>query len=217
MNSLIFFGPPGVGKGTQARLLSMELGIPHISTGDMLRNAVAKGTDLGRQAKAIMESGALVPDDLMIGIVREVLSSPQAQKGFVLDGFPRTLEQAKALSALFVALGIAGYKVINFAVDDEEIVRRLSSRLVCDRDGAIFNTLIDQVAVGQPCPRCGGRLVQRDDDREETIRKRLAVYHSTTKPLVDYYSREGTVVNLDGIGKIDSVRKELRKLVGVIQ
>ena len=214
MKHLIFFGPPGVGKGTQARLLSRELGIPHISTGDMLRNAVAKGTELGTQAKAIIESGGLVPDDIMIGIVRDELSAPSSRKGFVLDGFPRTLDQAEALSALFAELNITEYMVVNFVVDDEEVVKRLSSRLVCEEDGSIFNSLIDNVSVGQPCPKCGGRLLQRDDDREETVRKRLAVYHSTTKPLVEYYSRKGTVVNLNGIGRIEAVQHALRDLIG---
>lgn len=213
MKCLIFFGPPGVGKGTQAKLLSEELGIPHISTGDMLRNAIAKKIELGTRAKAIMGAGGLVPDDLMIGIVREELSSPGASRGFVLDGFPRTLEQARALSSLFSDLGIKRYIVVNFAVDDDEVVKRLSSRLVCDTDGAIYNSLIDDVSVGSECPKCGGRLMQREDDKEETVRKRLSVYHSTTKPLVEYYSKNGTVLNLDGVGAIVNVQRELRRLL----
>lgn len=213
MKSLIFFGPPGVGKGTQAKLLSEELAIPHISTGDMLRNAVAKRTDLGNRAQAIMESGGLVPDDLMIGIVCEELTSPGASRGFVLDGFPRTLDQAVALSSLFAEIGIVEYTVVNFAVDDDEVVKRLSSRLVCDTDGSIYNSLIDDVAVGSKCPRCDGRLIQRDDDKEETVRKRLKVYHSTTKPLVEYYSKNGRVLNLNGVGPIATVQRELRRLI----
>ncbi len=210
---LIFFGPPGVGKGTQAKLLSSILGIPHISTGDMLRNAVAKGTELGRKAKSIMDSGGLVPDEVMIGIVREELSSPSVVKGFILDGFPRTLAQAKALSTLFGELGIHDYKVVNFVVDDEEVVKRLSSRLMCEKDGSIFNGLIDGVKVNGKCPRCGGRLIQREDDKEETVRKRLSVYHNTTKPLIEYYQNANAVVNLNGVGRIDAVLDELKFLV----
>ncbi len=210
---LIFFGPPGVGKGTQAKLLSTILGIPHISTGDMLRNAVAKGTELGRKAKSIMDSGGLVPDDLMIAIVRDELSSPSVSKGFILDGFPRTLAQAIALTALLQELGMHDFKVVNFDVDDEEVVKRLSSRLMCEKDGSIFNGLIDGVKVNGECPRCGGRLIQRDDDKEETVRKRLSVYHNTTKPLIEYYEKTGDVVNLNGVGRIDTVLDALKYLV----
>jgi adenylate kinase len=132
---LILFGPPGVGKGTQAKLLAEEFGVPHISTGDMLRAAVTAGTELGKKAKAIMEAGRLVSDDIMVGIVREELRSPRAAKGFILDGFPRTLPQAKALSGIFEELDIRKYKVVEFEVDDEEVIRRLSNRLVCVNDG----------------------------------------------------------------------------------
>ena len=149
---MIIFGPPGVGKGTQSKLLSQELGIPHISTGDMLRSAVADGTPVGKQAKAIMDSGQLVPDDVMIRIVRDVLSSPRVHNGFILDGFPRTLAQAKALSTLFRELGITDYHVLKFELDDEEIIRRLSHRLLCPKDGRIFNAEIDGVAAGTGCP-----------------------------------------------------------------
>jgi adenylate kinase len=210
---LIFFGPPGVGKGTQAKLLSGILGIPHISTGDMLRNAVSKGTELGKQARSIMEAGGLVPDDLMIGIVREEISGSGAREGFILDGFPRTLAQAKALSSLFGELGITDFKVINFVVDDDEVVRRLSSRLVCSQDGAIFNGLMDGLKAGQRCPRCGGELMQREDDREDTVRRRLSVYHHTTKPLIEYYQKTNSVVHLNGVGRIEDVLDELRQLV----
>jgi adenylate kinase len=210
---LILFGPPGVGKGTQAKLLAEEFGVGHISTGDMLRAAAAAGTELGKRAKAIMSAGQLVPDDVMIGIVHEVLASPQNTRGFILDGFPRTLAQAKALSKTFDELDINDYKVVNFEVDDEEIVRRLGNRLVCRKDGKIFNTEMDGVSVGTPCPSCGGELYQRDDDKEETVRKRLRVYHISTAPVIEYYKAGGVVVNIDGTSSVDVVNREIKMLL----
>lgn len=210
---LILFGPPGVGKGTQAKLLSSEFGVPHISTGDMLRAAVTENTTLGQKAKAIMDAGQLVPDDVMIGIVRDVLESERVRKGFILDGFPRTLEQAKALSGLFDEIGIGDYRVINLEVDDDEIVHRLSDRLVCSREGTIFNREGDSLSTESPCPNCGGKLFQREDDRAETVRKRLHVYHSTTEPLLHYYQQIGEVYNIDGTSSIDIVNREIKLLL----
>jgi adenylate kinase len=210
---LILFGPPGVGKGTQAKLLSEEYGITHISTGDMLRAAAAAGTALGKRAKTIMDAGQLVPDDLMIGIIRDTLGSPAVRQGFILDGFPRTLEQAKALSKLFDELGIGEYKVVVFDVDDEEIIRRLSKRLVCAKDGKIFNMEMDGVDAGTPCPACGGKLYQRDDDIKETVRQRLKVYHGTTEPLLHYYREIGPLYTVDGTGSIDIVNREIKLIL----
>lgn len=210
---LLFFGPPGVGKGTQAKLLAEELGIRHISTGDMLRAAVTAGSDLGKKAKAIMDAGQLVPDDVMIGIVREVLRSPATAKGFILDGFPRTLEQAKALSSLFEELRIDDCKVVIFDVDDEEIIHRLAKRVMCSKDGRIFNMESDGVSLDSPCPVCGGKLIQREDDKEETVRKRLKVYHSTTAPLMEYYRQVGEVYTVDGTGSIDLVHREIKLML----
>jgi adenylate kinase len=210
---LLLFGPPGVGKGTQAKLLAEDFGVPHISTGDMLRAAVAAGSDLGRKAKGLMDAGRLVPDELMIGIVREVLSSPKASKGFILDGFPRTLPQAKALSGILDELGFSSYKVVEFEVDDEEIIRRLSNRLVCQRDGRIYNADSDSVTLESPCPECGGKLMQRDDDKEATIRQRLKVYHLTTAPLLYYYEALGVVVKVDGSSSADVVHREIKLML----
>ncbi len=211
---LILFGPPGVGKGTQAKLLSEEFGVPHISTGDMLRLAVAEGTELGKKAKAIMDAGQLVPDDVMIGIVREVLSSAKVKNGFLLDGFPRTVEQAKALAVLFDELQIKNYKVIHFQFNDGEIVRRLSARVMCVNDGNIYNKFTDAVTTETPCPACGGKLIQRIDDAEETVRRRLGIYHSTTEPVIDFFEKRGVIVKVDGMASIEHVNQEIKSLVG---
>jgi len=208
---LLIFGPPGVGKGTQAKLLSAEYGIPHISTGDTLRKAVTEGTELGKQAKAIMDSGRLVPDDIMIGIAREVLTAPGTEGGFILDGFPRTIAQAEALSVMFEQLGFTDVRVVVLEVSDDEVVRRLGSRYVCSNDGKIFNALTDKVTLATPCPQCGGKLMQRDDDKESTVRERLRVYHSQTAPIIRYYSERGVTVAVDGGGSVENVNREIRR------
>ena len=211
---LILFGPPGVGKGTQAKLLAEEFGVPHISTGDLLRAAVTQGSELGKKAKAIMDAGQLVPDDVMIGIVREVISSPPMAAGFILDGFPRTVAQAQALATLFDELHIKNYKVIDFCVNDAEIIRRLSARVMCVKDGKIFNKLTDGVTLDTPCPECGGQLIQRNDDAEETVRKRLEIYHSTTAAVIDFYLKRGVAVQIDGMASIETVNQEIKQIMG---
>lgn len=210
---LLLFGPPGVGKGTQAKLLSQEYGVPHISTGDMLRSAVAAGTPLGKKAKAVMDEGHLVPDDLMIAIVRDVLSGPDTAHGFILDGFPRTLPQAKALSALFEELDIRSYKVIEFEVDEEEVIRRLTSRLMCAKEGTIYNAQTDGLTLDSPCPQCGSRLMQRDDDKEGTVRNRLRVYRVSTAPVIHYFDTLGVVCRVKGTGAVDMVNRKIKLLL----
>jgi len=210
---LILFGPPGVGKGTQAKLLSEEFGVPHISTGDMLRAAIAEGTELGRKAKGIMEAGQLVPDEVVIGIVRQVLSSPRVRAGFILDGFPRTLAQAEALVQIFDDLHITGYRVVNIDVEDDVVVRRLSHRYVCPKDGRIFSTETGGVSARGRCPECGTPLMQRDDDKEETVRERLAVYHSMTAPVLEFFEERGVVLLVDGSNSIDVVKREIKVLL----
>ncbi len=179
----------------------------------MLRAAAAGGTSLGKQAKAIMDNGKLVPDEIMIGIVREVLASDRTRRGFILDGFPRTLPQAKALSRIFEDLGIREFKVVDISADDEEIIHRLSSRLVCPKDGRIYNTETDGLSAGEACPACGTALTQRDDDREQTVRERLKVYHGTTEPVLHYYRASGVVLSVDGTGSIDVVNREIKLML----
>lgn len=210
---LVLFGPPGVGKGTQAKILAEEMHIPHISTGDMLRSAAAQGTELGKRAKAIMDAGQLVPDDVMIGIVREVLGSARAAKGFILDGFPRTLPQAKSLTGIFKDLHIEKYWVLNLEADDEEIIRRLGNRLVCRKEGRIFSTDVDGVEPGKPCPACGSELYQREDDAADTVRKRLQVYHAQTAPVIEFFRGAAALIDIDGTNSIDVVQREIKILL----
>ena len=202
---LILFGPPGVGKGTQAKLLSIKFTIPHISTGDMLREAVANSTSLGIKAKAVMDAGQLVSDDIMIGIIREVLGSERSRNGFILDGFPRTVPQATALTALLKELGIAINAVVNMEIDETEVVRRLGQRITCRNCGKIFNLGVDALDDPHVCPNCGGELYQREDDRPETVLKRLRVYADSTSPVKEYYSNSGVLKNINGIGSVNDV------------
>lgn len=210
---IILLGPPGVGKGTQAKLLSRDLAVPHISTGDLLRGAAAAGTKIGLEAKSIMDAGRLVPDEVMVGIVREALSDATAAHGFILDGFPRTLPQARSLEGIFAGLGIMAYRVVNLEVEDEEIVQRLGNRIICRNDGKIFNAGLDGVTLSSPCPACGGPLFQRADDQAETVRERLRVYHRTTQPLIDFYDQKGILLTVDGMNSIDVVNREIRLLL----
>lgn len=210
---LILFGPPGVGKGTQAKLLSSKLGIAHISTGDMLREAVAQGTELGQKARAIMNAGQLVPDDVMIGIIRDVLASSKTKNGFILDGFPRTVPQAEALASLMKELNIEVDSVINMNIDHEEIVRRLSKRVTCRSCGTIYNLAIDKLADPLRCPKCSGELYQRDDDREDTVRKRLDVYEKSTAPVKQYYINQGLLKSADSTGGVEEVNNNILGLL----
>ncbi len=182
--NLIFLGPPGAGKGTHAQLLMRDLGIPQISTGDMLRQAMKDGTPLGLSAKAYVEKGELVPDEVVIGIVKERLQAPDCQKGYILDGFPRTVKQAEAL-AQFAKIDV----VLNLALSDEIIINRLSGRRVCLKCGATYH--ISALNGREDCEKCGDKLVQRKDDSAETIQNRLNVYAAQTAPLIDYYQEKG--------------------------
>ncbi len=205
--NIVLLGAPGAGKGTQAKMLSDELGVPHISTGDILRDAVAEGTELGADAKGYMDRGELVPDDLVIAIACERLAQPDCRPGFVLDGFPRTVPQAEALGEAMDDLDREDLIVINLVVPEDEIVRRLSGRRLCRKCEGIFHIDWEGVEDGGTCPKpdCDGELYQRSDDRPEAIRERLEVYRSQTEPLIDYYRGRGTLVDVSGEGNPEEI------------
>ena len=211
---VIFLGPPGAGKGTQARMLAAGWGVPHIATGDMLREAVANETKLGLEAKVYMDRGDLVPDEVVIGVVAERLEQPDTRKGFLLDGFPRTVAQAEALESLLKDRGLELDRVIFFQVSPEELVRRLSGRRVCKRCASNFHVLSAPPKVDGVCDRCGGKLYQREDDREATVRGRLEIYGERTSPLLDYYRNRGLLQPVTGEGAPAAVASGIRKALG---
>jgi adenylate kinase len=206
---LVLLGPPGAGKGTQARRLAARWSVPQVSTGDMLREAVARGTRLGLEARRYMDAGELVPDAVMIGLVRERLAQPDGRKGFVLDGFPRTAAQAEALDQLLEAEGTPLDRVVLVQLADEDLVTRLSGRRVCRSCGRNYHVTFSPPQVAGRCDACGGELSQRTDDEEATVRRRLAVYARDTRPLVDYYRRRGLLTTISGAGTMDAVQAEL--------
>ncbi len=202
--NLIFLGPPGAGKGTQAQLICAKLAIAHISTGDMLRAAIAAGTETGLKAKGFMDAGQLVPDEVVIALVKERVAQPDCRHGYILDGFPRTAEQAQALD------GIAKIDaVINLQVDDDVLVKRLSGRRVCPKCGATYHT--DLLAGKTACQAEGEALVQRDDDKAETVLSRLRVYHNQTAPLIDYYQAKGILHPINGAQGLEEITAEITK------
>jgi adenylate kinase len=207
---IIFIGPPGSGKGTQAKRLASRFEIPHISTGDMLREAVADGTPLGQQAAPIMAAGALVPDDLMIGIINERMAKPDARKGFILDGFPRTLVQAEKLDGI-VGNGNESLRVLQLLVPDDAIVRRITMRRTCAQCGAIYHLENNPPANGSVCDRCGAEVIARPDDTEEAVRKRLESFHRQTMPVATYYKSKQLLREVDGVGPLDVVFERIEK------
>jgi len=202
---IVLVGPPGAGKGTQAQFIASHLSIPKISTGDIFRTNVSQGTDLGREARGYMDRGDLVPDSVTIAMVRDRLAEGDAADGFLLDGFPRTLHQAKVLDELMDELGDRLDVVLELVVDDDEVVRRLSGRRTCRVCGRVWHLDFDPAKVEGVCDQCGGELFQRDDDREETIRHRLEVYAEQTAPLIDFYADQGNLVGLDATGPVEDV------------
>ena len=207
---IIFIGPPGSGKGTQAKRLASRFAIPHISTGDMLREAVADGTELGRQAAPIMASGGLVSDDLMIGIINERLAKPDATNGFILDGFPRTIVQAEKLDNI-VGNGTDPLRVLQLLVPDDAIVRRITLRRTCAQCGAIYHLENNPPATDSICDRCKGEVIARADDTEEAVRKRLESFHRQTMPVAQYYKSKNILREVDGIGPVDEVFERIEK------
>ena len=202
---ILLMGPPGAGKGTQAEKLIREYGIPQISTGDMFRAAVKSGTALGKEAKSYMDKGALVPDSVTVGIVKERLAQDDCKKGWILDGFPRTTAQASALDAILHDLGIQLTAVLDFNVNRDDLVKRVSGRLVCRQCGASFHKEFRPPKQEGVCDSCGGELYQRADDNEVTVRERLAVYDTSTKPLIDYYKVSGRYYEINGDQSMDKV------------
>jgi len=207
--NLLIMGPPGAGKGTQAAEIVKELKIPHISTGDMLREAVKQGTEMGKKAKEYMDKGQLVPDEVIIGVVKERLGQPDCKVGFLLDGFPRTLPQAEALDQTLKEMGIKLDAVINIRVPREKIVDRITGRRVCRVCGDTYHVVNKPPKESGKCDKCGGELYQRSDDTAETVNKRLDVYEAQTQPLLDYYGKQGIVRDINGDQPINKVLEDI--------
>nr|WP_320048437.1 adenylate kinase [uncultured Desulfuromonas sp.] len=212
---LILLGPPGAGKGTQAKTLVERLSVPQISTGDILRAAVKEGTPMGVKAKGLMDAGELVPDEVVVGIVKERLQKDDCATGFILDGFPRTVPQADALSETLTALNKELDSVISLEVDTEALVLRLAGRRTCKACGAGYHLEFEPPQQEGVCDKCGGELIQRDDDKEETIRNRMSVYLDQTLPLVDYYEKSGVLARVDGMLSIEDVRTAIFEILQV--
>jgi len=213
--ALIFLGPPGAGKGTQAKRIAKELGVPHLSTGDMLREAVANGTALGKQAKPIMDRGDLVPDSIVLGMVEERLQRPDCGNGFIFDGFPRTLPQAEELDRILVRRGFGNPLVIEFQVAEDTLIKRVSGRWSCPVGGETYNVYERAPKVPGICDVDGGKLVQRNDDRPEIVKERFAAYARQTMPLSQYYRKRGVLKAIDGGLGVDDVTRTLNGILNV--
>ena len=211
---IILMGPPGAGKGTQAEKLVELYQIPHISTGDMLRKAQKEGTELGLKAKSYMDQGQLVPDEVTVGIVKERLAEDDCKGGFLLDGFPRTVQQADALDGILVELDLALDRVVNIEVDKAFLVDRLTGRRVCRACGATFHVTNKAPKVEGVCDKCGGELYQRNDDKVETVSNRLDVYAAQTAPLIEYYQSKGIMSSIDGSKSMEDVLADIRTALG---
>jgi adenylate kinase len=203
---IVLVGPPGAGKGTQAAFLAENLSIPHISTGDLFRANISQGTKLGQQAQEYMRAGQLVPDEVTIGMAKDRMAEPDAEGGFLLDGFPRNTAQAEALDRILEENGQKLDAVLDLEVPEQEVVKRIAGRRICRSDSShVFHAEYSPAKKDGVCDVCGGELYQRDDDREETVRKRLAVYHSETEPIIDHYKRHGLVTTIPALGKVAEV------------
>ncbi len=209
----VFLGAPGVGKGTQAKMVSVKYGIHKISTGDLLRAAVTQHTPLGKEAKQFMDRGDLVPDNVVIGLVEEKVGTPECAKGFILDGFPRTVPQADTLGTLLTTKELSLDRVVHFVIPREEVINRLSGRRSCSQCPAVFHVEFVPPKRDGVCDECGGELVQRRDDRKETVESRLTVYEEQTSPLIDYYRKNNVLAELNGSGSVDDVQERLVALL----
>lgn len=210
---LILLGPPGAGKGTQAKMLKEELQIPQISTGDILRQAVKDNTELGIRARTFMDAGQLVPDDVVIGLIKERIKQADCEKGFILDGFPRTIVQAEKLSETLSEVGLAIDKVVDLEVDAEEVIGRLTGRSTCPDCGGMFHQQSRPPKVAGVCDGCGGTLAQRQDDNEETILKRLVVYQESTAPLKEFYRKQGNLKTVTARGSVENIFSRVLEMV----
>ena len=211
---IIVLGAPGAGKGTQAKKIADKYQIPHISTGDIFRANIKEGTELGKKAKSYMDQGLLVPDELTLELIMDRFQNPDCANGYVLDGFPRTIPQAEALTAALEKNGETIDYAINVEVPDENIVTRMSGRRACLACGATYHVVYAPTKTEGVCDRCGEKLVLRDDDKPETVKKRLDVYHSQTQPLIDYYTKQGKLVEVDGTQNVDAVFDAIVKILG---
>ena len=211
---IIMLGAPGAGKGTQAKMLADKYMIPHISTGDIFRANIKNGTELGQKAKTYMDQGLLVPDELVCDLVVDRVQQEDCAKGYILDGFPRTIPQAEALDAALAKIGSKIDYAVNVEVPDENIVRRMSGRRACVDCGATYHIVYNPTKVEGICDACGKELILRDDDKPETVTKRLNVYHEQTQPLIDYYTNQGTLVEVDGTMNMDDVFNAIVKILG---
>ncbi|MEW2523387.1 adenylate kinase [Streptomyces sp. NPDC047071] len=203
---IVLVGPPGAGKGTQAAFLAKNLSIPHISTGDLFRANISQQTELGKLAKSYMDAGNLVPDEVTIGMAKDRMAQPDAENGFLLDGFPRNVSQAEALDEALKADGQKLDAVLDLEVPEDEVVKRIAGRRICRNDSShVFHVTYSPPKQQDVCDVCGGELYQRGDDKEETVRKRLDVYHRETEPIIDHYKAQGLVVTISALGKVDEV------------
>lgn len=214
MLTLILLGPPGAGKGSQAKSLSLRYGIPQVSTGDILRSAVKDKTDLGVKAKSYMDKGALVPDGLVVEIVAERIKKDDCKNGFILDGFPRTISQAKAFEGMLDEMGKKINRVVNIEVSHKEIIKRISGRRVCRNCGESYHVIFNPPVNDKKCDKCKGELYQRDDDKEDTIEARLKVYEEQTAPLIGFYKKKRSLATIDGIGGFQEITE---KIVNVLK
>jgi adenylate kinase len=212
---IVMLGAPGSGKGTQAQRIQKDHGLPQVSTGDLLRRAVADKTPLGLKAKQAMDAGELVSDEIVLGMIRERIAQPDAQKGFILDGFPRNTSQANSLDALLASLKVTLDRVVLMDVDFDILMKRLTGRRTCSKTGAVLNIYFSSPAELEACRKAGGELLQRDDDNEATIRNRLQVYERQTAPLVDYYSKKGLLKTVAATGEVDAVYSRLKGALGL--